>query len=213
MSRPPAIVDTVILRYFLFVDRRDLLRDLLGLPLRVPRIVFDPGEEANLPETVMSEVTRSIRVQGNWAKDGKRPRHLRERATQNAERLRQVYALHEVGDLQVEDMTDAELLTFARLLSGKQVGQMGLLAPLGPGEAAGVAIAIARAWVFASDDSDALAALEQLSPGHPYERIRKLLQRASNEDRISRKEANEIHHEMIGLGFRDRTRPFPRESD
>jgi hypothetical protein len=141
---------------------------------------LDPEEEADLPEMAMSEITRSIRVQTSWAKDDKRPRHARERAARNAERLRQVHALHEVGDLQVEDMTDAELLTFARLLSGKQVGQMGLLAPLGPGGAAGVAIAIARAWVFASDDSDALAALEQLTSGHPYERIRKLLQRAAN---------------------------------
>src|SRR5262245_52452689 len=111
----------------------------------------------------MSEMSRSIRVQTNWAEDDKRPRHLRERHAQNAKRLRQVYALHEEGDLQVEDMTDAELLTFARLLSGKQVGQLGLLVPLGPGEAAGVAIAIARAWVFASDDSDALAALDRKS--------------------------------------------------
>jgi predicted nucleic acid-binding protein len=110
-------------------------------------------------------------------------------------------------------MTDAERMTFARLLSSRQVGQMGLLAPLGPGEAACVAIAIAREWILASDDSDALAALEQLNPGHPYERIRRLLQRAANEGRVSRREANEIHREMIRLGFRDRTRPFPREPD
>lgn len=212
-AKPPAIVDTVVLRYFLFVDHQDLLRDLLGRPLRVPRIVFDPEEEADLPELGMSEITRSIRVQANWAEDDKRSRHLRERAARNAERLRRVHALHDAGDLQVEDMTDAERMTFARLLSSRQVGQMGLLAPLGPGEAACVAIAIAREWILASDDSDALAALEQLNPGHPYERIRRLLQRAANEGRVSRREANEIHREMIRLGFRDRTRPFPREPD
>jgi hypothetical protein len=211
VPRPPAILDTVVLRYFLFIDRHDLLLGLLGRPLRAPRIVFDPQEEAGLPELSMSEITRSIRIQANWAEDNKRPRHLRERAARNAQRLRQVHALHDSGDLQAEDMTDAELATFAQLLSGKQVGQMGLVAPLGPGEAAAVAIAIARGWVFASDDSDALAILEQLNPGHPYERIRRLLQRAANEGRISRREANEIHQEMVRLGFRDRTRPFPRE--
>jgi hypothetical protein len=211
VPRPPAIVDTVVLRYFLFVNHQDLLLDLLGRPLRVPRIVFDPQEEADLPELAMSEITRSIRVQANWAQDNKRSRHLRERAARNAERLRQAHALHNAGDLQVEEMTDAELVTFAQLVSGKQVGKMGLLAPLGPGEAACVAIAIARRWVFASDDSDALAALEQLKPGHSYERIRRLLQRAASEERIGRREANEIHREMLRLGFRDRTRPFPRE--
>lgn len=211
MPRPPAIIDTVVLRYFLFVDRQNLLRDLLGRPLRVPRIVFDPQEEPDLPELGMSEITRSIRVQATWAEDDKRSRHLRERAARNAERLRRVHALHNAGHLQVQDMTDAELVTFGQLVSVKQVGKMGLLAPLGPGEAACVAIAIARRWVFASDDSDALAALGQLNPGHPYERIRRLLHRAANEERISRSEANEIHREMLRLGFRDRTRPFPRE--
>ncbi len=39
-----AIVDTVVLRYFLIVGRTELLLDLLGSPIAVSRIVFDPGE-------------------------------------------------------------------------------------------------------------------------------------------------------------------------
>ncbi|GIV01107.1 MAG: hypothetical protein KatS3mg014_2722 [Actinomycetota bacterium] len=43
MARP-AILDTVVLRYFLLVGRRDLLLALLGNPVQVPRVVFDPDE-------------------------------------------------------------------------------------------------------------------------------------------------------------------------
>ncbi len=47
-----AIVDTVVLRYFLIVGRTELLLDLLGSPIAISRIVFDPGE-GNVPELAM----------------------------------------------------------------------------------------------------------------------------------------------------------------
>ena len=60
MSRGPAraVVDTVVLRYFLLVDRWDLLTAVLGAPIVVPRIVYDP-QEGSVGETAMSEITRS----------------------------------------------------------------------------------------------------------------------------------------------------------
>jgi hypothetical protein len=63
--------------------------------------------------------------------------------------------------------------------------------------------------VFATDDTDALRALERHTPGHPYERIRKLLVRAGNGGLCSPDRASAIHREMRSLGFWDRGEPFP----
>jgi predicted nucleic acid-binding protein len=74
---------------------------------------------------------------------------------------------------------------------------------LGSGEAACLALAVERDLVLVTDDSDALAALEALRAGHPYERIRKLLRRAANSKLITRKRAREIHDAMRQAGFWD----------
>lgn len=204
----PAVADTVILRYFLFVDRADLMLDLLGRPLYVPPIVFDPDEGTPEREEAMSEITRSILVQRRTADDPGRPARDREEARRKAEALTQVRELHASGAISVVGLNDAELETFARLTSASGAREAGLAFRLDAGEAACVALAVHRTWVFATDDQDVLTALEKLSPSHPYERIRKLLKRAADEGRISQAEANAIHAEMTQLGFRDVV-PFP----
>ncbi len=35
-----SVVDTVVLRYFLLVDKADLLIELLGIPIGVPRVIL-----------------------------------------------------------------------------------------------------------------------------------------------------------------------------
>lgn len=207
----PAVVDTVVLRYFLFVARQDLLVALRGRPLMVPRVVFDP-DEGDVPEAAMSELTRSIRFQRRAAADSGRLAAARTRAATNAERLGAVYEMHARGDAEVVDLETEELELFARLTSTDGARELGLNFSIQAGEAACVALAVKRGWVLATDDQDALKALEALDAGHAYERIRRLLQRVATEGLISEEAANELHAEMRRLGLRDSDSPFPRSS-
>lgn len=206
-----AVVDTVVLRYFLFVDRGELLLDLLDRPIFVPRIVFDPDEGEPEREEAMSEVTRSLRVQRKTAADLSRPPAVRAMAALEADRLASASDLAARGDVEVVDLTSEEQELFARLTSKAGAAGLGLRFRIDAGEAACVALAASRGWALATDDSDALKALERLSKGHPCERIRRLLQRAAEERLVSRDEANAIHQEMTSLGFRDETPPFEDE--
>jgi len=208
-SEPPsAVVDTVVLRYFLFVDQFELLLELLDVPLGVPRIVYDP-DEGEVPELARSEITRSIDYQHRAASDHARDVSERASAATNAARLEQLADHHAVGNIDIFDMNEAELQVFGRLTNATHCRTFGLLFPLDPGEAACVAIANTRGLVLATDDTDALTAARALDPEHPYERIRKLLIRAATTSRISRAAANEIHREMRALGFWDTELPYP----
>lgn len=204
----PTIIDTVVLRYFLLVERQDLLLTLLGDPLRVPRMVFDP-DEGDVAEADMSEITRSIRFQQRAAVDVGKLKEARDRAARNAQRLDKVRAMHTNGQIVVVDLDDSELELFGVLTSAEGARALGCTLALGNGEAACLAVAIRRGWVLATDDQDALRALDALSPGHPYERIRRLLRRAGADGLITQDEANALHAEMRRLGFRDQEPPFP----
>lgn len=204
----PVVIDTVVLRYFLLVARQDLLLTLVGNPLWVPRAVFDP-DEGKAAETDMSEITRSIRSQQRVAGDAERSKDDRRKANLKAKRLDAVRAMHTKGQIAVVDLDDHELTLFADLTSTEGARRLGCKFALGNGEAACLAVAVTRGWVLATDDQDALRALHALSPGHRYERIRRLLKRAVETGVITRDEANAIHAEMQSLGFRDKEPPFP----
>ena len=106
-------------------------------------------------------------------------------------------------------MTPEELLLAAQLQSSNASAH-GLKVGLGPGEAVCVAISYVRKWTIATDDADALKVLDRRHGGrnYTYERIRKLLVRATDEGHISREEANRLHNEMRALGFWDSGQPF-----
>lgn len=208
MSQARAIVDTVVLRYFLLVDRTELLLNLLGSPLGVPRVVYDP-EEGDVPAIAMSEMTRAIFDQRRRWEDQLQPDDVRAGANKRMQRLHAIHSLNGIGHIEVFDMTDEERTAFARLTSPRGASGADLMFPLAPGEASTVAIAISRGMSCATDDTDALHALEVLAPGHPYERIRKLLQRAAAEGLLTHAEANQVHLEMRSAGFWDRGIPFP----
>lgn len=207
-----AVVDTVVLRYFLLVDEVELLLKLVGSPLGVPRIVYDPEEADQTPDDARSEITRSISYQQKASRDRARDVDAREEAARNAVRLQAVAALHDSGVLTVVDHDEQELDLVGRLTSPTSCKEFGLRFPVGPGEAACLAIAVQRDLILVTDDTDALRALEHHSRGHPYERIRRLLIRAGESKLCSRKRANEIHREMRHLGFWDREEPFPDRS-
>ncbi len=206
---PDAVVDTVVLRYFLLADEVDLLLKLVGAPLAVPRIVYDPDETEQAPEDARSEITRSISYQRRAGDDPARGDTSRQEAAANAARLARVVPLHAGGAFVVFDLEDQELDLVGRLTSPTTRREFGLRFPLGPGESACIAIAVHRDLVLVTDDADALRALEHQRPGHPYERIRRLLIRAADSKLCTRKRANEVHTEMRRLGFWDREEPFP----
>lgn len=207
-EEPRCVVDTVVLRYFLVVDEMPLLVDLLGTPLGVPRIVFDPEEEPETPDDARSEITRSVSYQLKVSRDPARDPMSRADAVLHAQRLGEIGGEHRAGRVVVLDLDDEERALFARLTSPRTCKDFGLRFPLDPGEAACLAFAVNRGLVLATDDADALRALEHHRPGHPYERIRRLLARAADSGLCTRERANEIHAAMQLAGFWDREAPF-----
>lgn len=206
---PRTVADTVVLRYFYVVGQADLLFELLGEPVVVPRVVFDPDEEENTPEVSMSEISRSIYVQRIKSGDKRRDTNERQLAEAHVVQLEQVAAHHSAGRITVTDLTDTETALFAKLASRGDPLKVGLPFALDAGEAACVALAVERKLVLATDDSDGLTAFRSLRPKGKYERIRKMLKRAGESDLVDRAEANEIHQAMRDAGFWDKGRPFP----
>lgn len=210
MPEPPkTAVDTVILRYFLFVQEAELLLDIVGRPIAVPRIVYDPDEGPLVPNAARSEITRSIEYQSGAAKDRGRDEAARVQANANAERLQLIRDLHTARAVATIDLLPDELKLVSSLTSPSGCKAFNLKFPLDAGEAACLAISVKRDLMLATDDNDALKALASFPGTRPYERIRKLLITAAESGRISRERANAIHTEMRRLGFWDRTPPFP----
>lgn len=205
----PAIVDTVLLRYFLLVERFELLLRVLGQPLMVSRVVYDP-ENAD-DERAMSEMVRSIHVQRRRAADQHRTQAERDRAELIARRLAAIHEHFKTGSVSIADMSEAERSLYGRLSADEHVSEFDLKLPLDDGEAASLAIASERGWVFVSDDNDALRAMRAIHPSHPYHRSRKILIEAADWGLISRSDANVIHADMRRLGFWDTTPPCPEE--
>jgi hypothetical protein len=209
LEPPKTIVDTVILMYFLFAQEAELLLDLVGRPVAVPRIVYDPDEGAVIPRAARSEITHSIEYQRGIATDRARDEAVCRRARANAERLQSIRDLHTAGALTTVDLLPDELRVVSSLTSPSGCKAFNLKFPLGAGEAACLAVSVKRDLVLATDDNDALKALASIPGAHRYQRIRKLLIAAASSGRISRERANAIHAEMRRLGFWDRTPPFP----
>ena len=210
---PDAVVDTVVLRYFLLVDEVDLLVDLLGSPLGTPRIVYDDEDVAGAQHDSRSEMARSIEYQRRASTDPARDVGTREEAARNAERLAQATDLHVSGGLVILDLTEAELELVGQLTSPIERLRFGLRFPLDAGEAACLAIAVRRGLVLVTDDADALRALDNHAPQHPYQRIRRLLRLAVQRGLRTEDRANGIHREMRRLGFWDHEDPFPASGD
>ena len=197
------ILDTVVLLYFLLTGRERLLLQMLGCPLNVPYVVFDPGEIELLESShqrveLLSEMRQAIRHYEVRAESN-------ELSNKQFQRLRTIDLLHQNGSIDPVALTPSETVLAANLQSRNRAKQLGITVPLGPGEAACVAIAHCRGWAIATDDSDALSALKALKNGGPFQyfRIRSLLIRARDEGLVTNDEANCIHSEMRAAGFWD----------
>ena len=208
MSSPNAVVDTVVLRYFLLAERADLLIDLLGSPIGAPRVVFDPEDEG-APIARKSEMRGSVARQQRRAGDMTFDQDERLASAERARRLALIDGLYAEGRLTVLDLDEGERKLAAQLTSPSGCKAFGLRFPLHAGESACLALAVRRELILVTDDNDALAAAATFAPAVSYERIRKLLVRASQSGQVSQDEANALHRHMTDQGFRDNQLPFP----
>ncbi len=200
------IIDTVVLLYFLLVGEEELLCTLVGTPLQVPLAVYDP-EDRDLPLTagrraeLLSEMRQAV---GHYESAARLTGD-----DDSLSRVSRIDSLYDESRLVSVPMTPKERLLAAKLESVDALDH-GVRVPLGPGEAACVAISFERDWTIATDDTDALKVLKRLHRGRHfrYERIRKLLIRAVEEGHVTREEANRLHTAMRSHGFWDTGQPF-----
>jgi predicted nucleic acid-binding protein len=187
----PVVADTVVVNYFLAVGAFDLLRALLDGAVQIPRAVFDPDEPDDVAEEAASELRRGLRLHRRRSNDrGIGSELLPNLATR--------------GELVVLDLSGDELSTFARLRDPTFVSRFSLVAGLGRGEAAALAIALGRGYDLATDDQDAIKAAAGLSPEVQTRRIRGLLVDAADSGLVTRDKARELHAAMVRAGFWDK---------
>jgi predicted nucleic acid-binding protein len=194
-SAPPPeyIVDTTALRHFTLIGQVSLLIQTLGGTVNVPREVFDPDEDLNSPESLLSELGRTIRyVTGRRYTDPDREAH--------ATRL---HALRVNKAISVIDLTEEELAFSAELSSTITQRRLGLAGRLGPGEAAVMAIAISRNWAAVIDDGTARVALRELSEETQIVTCQILLRTAVVAlELVDSAEAQIIYEDLLSGGFR-----------
>lgn len=199
----PVVFDTVVINYFLAVGEIQLLADLWGGSLLVPRAVFDPDEDDAGREEGMSELRRGLHLHGRRCEDTGAPSELRARSERALPEFEKVPDLFRLGTLRVVDLSDQELTMYAQLRDSATVRRYGVLVGLGPGEAAVLAICSRRGWLPATDDNDAIRVAERLLPGVKPLRIRALLHLAVDGGLVELNRARTIHETIRDLEFWD----------
>lgn len=199
----PVVFDTVIVNYSLAAGEIQLLANLCGGSLAIPRAVFDPDEADDVREEAMSELRRGLHLHRRRCEDAGAPPELRARSEQALPAFETLPGLARSGVLRVIDLLDEELGLYAELREGASVRRFGLLVGLGPGEAAALAICVNRGWRPATDDNDAIRVAEQLIPGVRPLRIRALLKLAVERGIVGMAHARATHKTMRDLGFWD----------
>jgi hypothetical protein len=199
----PVVFDTVVVNYFLAAGEIQLLAELCGDALAIPRSVFDPDETDSGREEVMSELRRGLHLHRRRCEDAGAPPEVRARSEQALPEFERLPELVRTGVLRVEDLLDDELELYAELRDTPSVRRFGLVVGLGPGEAAVLAICAGRGWRPATDDNDAIRVAEQLLPGVKPLRIRALLRHGVERGIVDMSRARAIHTKMRELGFWD----------
>lgn len=205
------IIDTSVLSNFLLVGAADLLMKLLGSPLQVPLAVYDSDEigkrhQAGPLGERLSEIGKGI-LHFTHRHGGDK-----NSSSEDLERISEVDLLYNSEQLVTIELMPEERDFFIALNTGVAMAQFGFKGVIGAGESACIAIAHFRGWTLATDDNLAHEVMSHLSNGdYSYERTRKLLVRAADENIISKLEANRMHSEIVNKGFWDKELPFPKE--
>ncbi|HXG25552.1 MAG TPA: hypothetical protein VNL94_01680 [Candidatus Binatia bacterium] len=199
----PVVFDTVVVNYFLAAGEVELLTQLFGQPLRVPRAVFDPDEEDSEREEAMSELRRGLHLHRRRVADKATAPELRDKSIRALPHFERLPGLFESVTIAVLDMDAAELRRYAEMRDPKLAATFGTVLGLGAGEAAMLAICENRKWVPATDDSDAITVAKRLLPGVRPLRIRAILRRAIDAGLIDLGAGRRLHQTMRELGFWD----------
>ena len=202
-SDAPVVADTVVVNYFIAVGEIPLLAQVCGGMIHIPRAVFDRDEPDDAPEEALSELRRGLHLHRRRVGDVLTSEPALSRSRSALPRFEQLPALTE-GPMRVVELSDDELILFSTLRDPQAARRYGLVAPLGSGESAALAIAVERGWRLATDDQAAVDVAKQLMPGMTPLRIRALLHAAADTGLVSIKRAREIHEAMKAAGFWDK---------
>jgi predicted nucleic acid-binding protein len=187
----PTVCDTTALRYFAIVGQFDLLARVLGGRVSTPRQVFDDEDDVDTPRALVSELGASERYH--------RLRSVR--GTEATDKWSRLRALRQRNDIEILDLTDDEESTYVELTSADLARSYGLAGPLGPGEAAVIAIADHRRWRAAIDEYAGRSILNDRSPGHSVVTTRDLVRIAATEGFITSPEAEIVYTDMLADGY------------
>jgi predicted nucleic acid-binding protein len=201
-SDAPVVADTVVVNYFLAVGEISLLAELCGGIIHIPRAVFDPDEPDDAPEEALSELRRGLHLHRRRVADAQTSEPALSRSQSALPHFEQLPTLTS-GPLRVVEPSDDELILFSSLRDSQAAPTYGLVAPLGAGESAALAVAAQRGWRLATDDQDAVNVAARFMPEWRPLRIRALLRAAADDGLVTIERAREIHQAMKAAGFWD----------
>lgn len=202
-SDAPVVADTVVVNYFLAVGEIQVLAQLWGGVIHIPRAVFDPDEPDDAPEEALSELRRGLHLHRRRVVDPLTSEPVLSRSQAALPHFEQLSVLA-TGPLRIVELTDAELIVFSSLRDPQTASKYELVAPLGAGESAALAVAVERGWRLATDDQAAVDVAKRLMPELRPLRIRALLQAAVDAGLVTIARAREIHEAMKAAGFWDK---------
>lgn len=158
MTEPEDVVvwDTVAPRHLAIAGRHDVLVTATGL--HVPRVVLDPSDP--LGERLLEHRA------GDLSEIAAAERHFRYEFRESANDVdfnsaERLAALRGSTDVRVIDLTEAEADDAAVFASQAYADRLGLLTPLGRGEAAVLAVSSNREWRAGLDDGAARRAADE----------------------------------------------------
>jgi predicted nucleic acid-binding protein len=189
---PDTICNTTPLRHLALARRLDFLSRVLGGSIRTPRQVFDDEEDPGGPSFQVSELGTSERYFADRADDG-----------EMADRWGRILELRSRTDIEVIDLSEDELGTYAELQTAEFAKRAELVGPLGPGEAAVIAIAETRGWAAVMDDAAGRRVLSERSPGCDVVTTRQIIRLAVTElELLDSSEAQIIYDSIRAEGYR-----------
>jgi predicted nucleic acid-binding protein len=196
------VSDTTAVRYFTLIDRIEILGQLMGGRIRVPREVFDPFENSRvLPEDLLSEIGQTELY---WA---------RKRSPDAGTHWSRFKALRHRTDIEVVDLVLGEAAIVAEVTARRFLRRFGKAGRLGKGEAAAIALAERRGWTPIIDDRVARAVLKVRSSGTRCYTTDDMLRRAALAGIMSSQHAENLYQEMRRLNYRGPSRLWEPDPD
>ncbi len=184
------VADTTPVRYFTLIESLELLARAMGGRIRTPREVFDPGEDMNLPNDLLSEIGQTELY---WA---------RTRAPSAGSHWSRFRALRLRTDMEPIDLDPREALIVAEITTRRYLQRFGKAGRLGKGEAAVIALVESRGWTAIMDDAAGRQTLTMRAPNGACLTTADLLHRAAFQDHVSSARAEELYQAMRQLGYR-----------